>query len=61
MPTTFGGVQVRAGIVLGGHQPMTRVERRGHRRAQVDIAQAHDQVAGVEDDRRDVLDATPGR
>lgn len=27
---------------------MTRVERRGHRRAEVDVAQAHDQVAGVE-------------
>src|SRR3990167_6272771 len=35
-------------VVFGGDQAMTRVQRRGHRRAQVDVAQAHDQITGLE-------------
>ena len=44
-------------VVLGGDQAVAGVERRGHRRAQVDVAQAHDQVAGVEHDASDLVDA----
>ena len=42
-------------VVLGGDQSMTRVQRRGHGRAQVHIAQAHHQVAGAVDDVLDLL------
>ena len=35
-------------VVLGGHQPLARVQRRGHRCAEIDIAEAHHQIAGVE-------------
>ena len=35
-------------VVFGGDQAVARVQRRGHRRAQVHIAQAQHQVAGVE-------------
>ena len=43
----LGGPGARR-VVLGGDQAMARIERGGHRRAEVDVAQAHHQVAGVE-------------
>ncbi len=36
---------------------MPRVQRRGHRRAQVDVAQSHDQVTGIKDDVAHLVDA----
>jgi hypothetical protein len=39
MPTEFSAV-------LGGDQAVTRVERRSHRRTEVNVAQAHHQIAG---------------
>ena len=35
-------------VVLGGHEPMARVDRCGHRRAEVDVAQPQHQIPGVE-------------
>ena len=37
-------------VVLGGDEPVPRVERRRHRGAEVDVAEAQDEVGGVEDD-----------
>nr|GFD24857.1 hypothetical protein [Tanacetum cinerariifolium] len=59
----FGGPGPRR-VVLGGHQTMTWVQRGGDRRAEVDIAQPHHQIAGVEHRAlhfvqiRQVVDAT---
>ena len=44
-------------VVLGGHQPVARVVGGGHRRAQVDVAQAHHHIAGVEQDLLHLVDA----
>ncbi len=44
-------------VVLRGHQPVTRVERRRHRRAEVHVAEAEHEVAGVEHDAVHVVDA----
>ena len=38
------------GVVLGRDQPMARIDRRGDRRAEVNVAQAEHQIAGVEHD-----------
>ena len=43
-------------VVLRGHQPVAGVERRGHRRAEVDVAEAEHEVAGVEHDAVHVVD-----
>ena len=52
----------RAGrVVLGGDQPVPGVERRGHRRAEVDVAEAEHEVGGVEHDALDVVDVGRGR
>ena len=48
-------------IVLGGDQPMARIERRRDRCAEVDVAQAEHEIAGVEDDALHVVDANRGR
>ena len=37
-------------VVLGGDEPVARIDRRRHRRAEIDVAEAHHQVVGVEDD-----------
>ncbi len=50
-------------VVFGGDQAMARVQRCGHRRAQVNVPQAQHQVGGSEDDlahrldRRQAVDA----
>ncbi len=38
------------GIVFRRHQPVTRIQGNRHRSAQIDIAQAHHQVARIEND-----------
>ena len=48
-------------VVLGGDQPMARVERRRHRRAEVDVAQSQHQIARLEHDATHVVDASRGR
>ena len=37
-------------VVLGGHQPVPRVEGSGHRRTQIDVTEPEHQVLGVEHD-----------
>src|SRR5690606_31859993 len=45
-------------VVLGGDQAMPRIKGRGNGSAQVDVAQAHDQVGGVEDNVPDRIDGS---
>ncbi len=47
MPTAFSGVQVRP-VVLGGDQPVPRIERRRDRRSQIHVAEAQDEIVGPE-------------
>ncbi len=56
MPTHVGRGPGAGGIVLGGDQAVARVHRRRHRRAEVDVAEAHDEVARVEHDPLHVVD-----
>ena len=56
MPTAFSGVHVRAGIVLGRDEAMTRIDRRRHRRAEIDVAETEHEIARVEHDALHVLD-----
>ena len=44
-------------IVFGGHQAVTRIDRRGDRRPQIHIAQTHHQIGSVEDDILDLGNA----
>ena len=56
MPDRVFGRPGAGRIVLRGHEPMARVERRGHGRAEIDIAQAQHEVARAEDDLLHFLD-----
>ena len=44
----LGGPGARR-VVFGGHQAMARVQRGGHRRTEVNVAQAHHQITGFKD------------
>ena len=43
-------------VVLGGHETVPWVERNGHGRPEVDVAETEDEVIGVEHDAVDVVD-----
>jgi hypothetical protein len=44
------------GVVLGGDEAMAWIDGRGDGRAEVDVAEAEDEVAGFEDDAVHVVD-----
>ena len=52
----LGGPGARR-VVLGGYQTVARIGRRGYRRAEVNIAQAHNQIGRLEQYLLDVVDA----
>src|SRR5258708_2413559 len=50
----FGRPRAR-GIVLGGDEAMARIERRRDRRAEVDVAETQNKIAGLENDPTDLI------
>src|SRR5690606_4823035 len=44
-------------VVFGGDQAMARIERGGYRRTEIDLAETHHHIAGIEHDFFDVFDA----
>ena len=55
--SVFGGPGA-SGIVLGGDEAMAGIDGCCHWCAEIDVAQAEDEIAGIEDDAMDVFDGT---